>query len=166
MDTRHRPPPMTMRWSIALHAVAVAGVLGGVILYLATSQPSNPDIGPLTYWISAISGAVVIGLVYLLSALRGTGGTQRGRLLATVLLALSPVLLVMGPAMLLAVVPSVAALVLLWLPASSAYIRAVSEERMQDNEHSAVTDLVNSGSSGPRIPWANAMPGNPHQPGI
>lgn len=165
MDTRHRPRPMAMRWSLALHVVAAAGVFGAVTWLLVTTQSSNPDIGPLTYAMSAICGAVVMRLVYVLSALRGTSGTPGGRLLATALLALSPALLLVGPSMMLAVLASIAALFLLWVPTSSAYIRATSQDATAESSN-AMEDLVNSQSSGPKIPWANAMPGNPHQPGV
>lgn len=162
----HMPKPTTMRVSFALQLFAAAAVIGIAAVHVITVERSDPAVGPLTYGIAILSGAVILGLVFLLSALRGTGGSRRGRLVATYLLALSIGLLLLGPAMLVAVLPSIAALALLWTPASSAFVRATSASGSVDDGDSEVAALLDSHSSGPRIPWANAMPGNPHQPGI
>ncbi|MGJ9373152.1 hypothetical protein [Nesterenkonia sp. CF4.4] len=86
--------------------------------------------------------------------------------MATCILVLTPALLMFGPIMVVTVVPALAGLVLLWTRTSSAYIRRVSDRASGEAEDSVLESLVNSDSSGPRVPWANSMPGNPHQPGI
>lgn len=158
--------PMPMRASFMLQLIAAAAVLGVATVHLVTVERDTSEVGPLTYGIATLSAAALLGLVFLLSALRGTGGTRRGRLVATYLLALSTGLLLLGPVMLVVVLPSITALILLWVPASSTFIRAKSAAGSAEDGDSGVATLVNSRSSGPRVPWANAMPGNPHQPGI
>ncbi|MGJ9425363.1 hypothetical protein ACHABX_05905 [Nesterenkonia halotolerans] len=162
----HSRKPMTLRVCFALHFVAAAAAMGAAITHLITVKEIHPAVGPVTYGISTLGGAFVLGLVFFISARRGTGGSGRGRLVATYLLVLSGGLLLLGPLMLVAVVPAFAALMLLWAPSSGAYVRAATAAGVAEDHDSELAALVNSDSSGPSVPWANSMPGNPHQPGI
>ncbi|TLQ00343.1 hypothetical protein FEF26_01910 [Nesterenkonia salmonea] len=162
----YTPKPKAMQASYTLQLLAAAAVIGAAVLHLITVERDASEVGPLTYGIATLSAAALMGVVFLLSALHGTGGSRRGRMGSTGVLALSTGLLLFAPMMVVAVLPSIVALILLWVPESSAFVRAHATSDSAEDGDSAVESLLNSPPSGPRVPWANAMPGNPHQPGV
>ncbi|GAA1140344.1 hypothetical protein [Nesterenkonia lutea] len=153
--------PKTMRISLVLQLMAAAAVLGCAVVHLLTVEAIDPAVGPVTYAISVLGGAAFLALTLGLSALRGTSGSRRGRITSTVVLALTPLLLLLGAELLISVLPALAALVPLWSPPSTAHVRATAEP-----SGSGLELLMDNPSAGTRVPWANSVPGNPHQPGI
>ncbi|MGJ9426591.1 hypothetical protein ACHABX_12205 [Nesterenkonia halotolerans] len=153
--------PQSMRISLTLQILAAAAVLGCAVVHLLTVEGIDPAVGPVIYGISTLGGAGTLSLALVLSALRGTSGSRRARRTTTFLLALTPLLLFFGAELLIAVLPAVAAVAPLWARSSSAYVRSTADPARPD-----LGRLMDSPPSGTRVPWANSVPGNPHQPGI
>lgn len=137
--------PITLVLSMILQLVAGTLLLiGGVVvaMNLFSADPATVTGGmgyPYTemgyqdradlvmaFGALALIGAVVFAAPYYALAFFSTMGSQVGRILATIYLALSLTSLVFTPwNLLLVVAPSIAALVLLWVPQSTEHVRRV-----------------------------------------
>lgn len=139
-----RPLTMTLSMVLQLAAgllLAVAGVISGMRIMAAhptqlLTEQEWQDLADLStseaqdmmtvFGVMVLIGAVVLAIPYFVLAFVSTRGSQVGRILATIYLALSFLSVLFGPLNLLLVfLPSVAALVLLWLPPSNAYVKQV-----------------------------------------
>ncbi|WP_010523868.1 pilus (MSHA type) biogenesis protein MshL [Nesterenkonia sp. F] len=141
--------PITLVLSMILQLVAGTLLLiGGVVVamnlfsanpatlvgdlgYPYTEMPYDERASMLTaVGVLALFGAVAFAAPYYALAFFGTMGSQVGRILATIYLALSLASLIFTPwNLLLVVAPSIAALVLLWVPQSTEYVRRVRAEK-------------------------------------
>lgn len=93
-------------------------------------SPSDHDLLVAIIGILLIVGAVVLAVLYAVLGLLGTRGGAVWRILDTVFLALSVLAVFLGVInIVLITLPSLAALVLLWVPASSSFVRRRSAER-------------------------------------
>ncbi|GAB3184988.1 hypothetical protein GCM10027060_23240 [Nesterenkonia halophila] len=103
-----------------------ATVMGGMgYPYTGMGYQDRADL-VMTFGVLALIGAVVFAAPYYALAFFSTMGSQVGRILATIYLALSLTSLVFTPwNLLLVVAPSIAALVLLWVPQSTEHVRRV-----------------------------------------
>lgn len=148
-DRREQAPgsrPVTLTLSMILQLVAGTLLLiGGIVvamnlftanpatymteseymLYGMTSYQDRADL-LLGFGVLALFGAVIFAVPYYALAFFGTMGSQVGRILSTIYLGLSITSLIFTPwNLLLVVAPSIAALVLLWVPQSSEHVRRV-----------------------------------------
>lgn len=140
-----RPASMTTSMALQLLAgavLAIVGIFSGVAITRAepTQMMSSDQWAELGITAAEIEqmgmmglvGAVIIGgavlfaIPYVIFAFTSTRGSQVGRILATIYLGLSVFSVVFGAwNLLLVFLPSLAALILLWVPASSAFVRQV-----------------------------------------
>lgn len=142
--------PVSLKSSMVLHLASAAGLLGLTVLHAVTTDEYNPSLGPLIHGIGIIGMATLLAAAMIILGLRATGGSHRDRFGATGLLALSPALLLIHTALLIAVLPALTALVLLWVPASNTFIKTAH----QRGENS-VSELLDSRAVSNRVPYSN-----------
>lgn len=153
--------------------VLVFGIISGIVVAnaditqlisaeelaeLDNIAPSDYDTVMTIVSVLMIVGAIVVALLYVLLGLMGTKGGSVWRILDTVFLGLVSVLVLFFGVInvLLVSLPSLAALVLLWLPASSQFIQ---------QKKAASTAPAGPGFGGPNGPGMPGGPGPSAQPG-
>lgn len=143
--------PASLKVSMALHLLAAAGLIGLAVFYAFTAEGYDPNVGPLVHGIGIVGMASLVAAAFVILGLRGTNGSRRGRTATTVVLTLSAAMLLIHPvAMLITVLPALAALVLLWLPSSTAFIRTY-----EARSSGQVRELLESKALSNRVPYSN-----------
>ena len=142
--------PASLLASMVLHLLSATGLMGLAVFHAFAAEGYDPNVGPLIHGIGIVGMASLLAAALVILGLRGTDGSRRGRLVATVLLALSPTLLLAHSVLLIAVIPALAALVLLWTPSSTTFIR--TSEQQGENQ---VRELLDSNAVDSRVPYSN-----------
>ncbi|MDO5493686.1 MAG: hypothetical protein Q4F53_08770, partial [Nesterenkonia sp.] len=155
--------------------VLILGVISGIMIFGAdltqlvpAEQLADQNISPSDYdmvmaitGVLVIVGSIVLSALYVVFGLLGTRGGPVGRILDTVFLGLSVLAVLLGLInILLITLPSIAALVLLWLPASSDYIRRQSSPGPAAQSGPPGPQ----GFGGPYAPPQHQAPGGPRPP--
>ncbi|WP_022872983.1 hypothetical protein [Nesterenkonia alba] len=153
--------PGTMKAAAFLIAAAgVTIIVSGALFGLAAPDPA--ELGPFIRAVGRLGIAALVGVPLLLVAARGTSGSRRWRVAATAMIALTPALLLLHPALVLTVLPALVGLVLLWVPASNAFVRATQEPQSRLD----MGRIVKDDTFQSRIPFSNLGQGVHQPPGL
>lgn len=170
-----RPGPLTVSMALQLAAGALLAILGLVsgarIIGAHPTQLLTSDqwaefgftvaeleeMGIMTAaGVTIIIGALIFAIPYWILAFTSTRGSQAGRVVATIYLALSIFSVLFGFANLLVVfLPSLVALILLWVPSSTAYVRQV-----QAFKRARAMPAGQAPPQGPGAPGVTGAPGS------